>query len=215
MSDTQTLITRLSSEVNAKKPMQSATYQTFRLMAVLALYAVATQSVIGIRTDLSLQFTRIYFTAEIILLAALAVSSVIASVIAMYPDSYQKPKLLLLPYAIFILLTFLIGFQLFLPPDANMVMPLPDSHTVECALCIGVVAIVPSAIIFAIIRKGASVHPLQAGSFAVLSASAIGCLTLRLAEAIDSIPHLVIWHYLPTIIFACIGALIGKCLLKW
>jgi hypothetical protein len=59
------------------------------------------------------------------------------------------------------------------------------------------------------------VHPLQAGAFAVLTASTIGALTLRLAEENDSIVHLVQWHYLPTLFFAVLGAFAGKWLLKW
>jgi len=76
-------------------------------------------------------------------------------------------------------------------------------------------AIVPAALIFALLRKGASVRPLRAGSFAVLAASGLGCLTLRLSEANDSLVHLVDWHYLPTLLFAVIGALVGRYLLRW
>ena len=85
----------------------------------------------------------------------------------------------------------------------------------ECALCIGSVALIPSALIFALLRKGASVRQFQAGSFAVLAASSIGCLTLRLAEANDSMMHLASWHYGPTVLFAALGAALGKILLKW
>jgi hypothetical protein len=68
---------------------------------------------------------------------------------------------------------------------------------------------------FVLLRKGASIRQLQAGSFAVLTATAIGCLTLRLSEENDSIMHLLQWHYLPTLLFAALGALAGKWLLKW
>jgi hypothetical protein len=85
----------------------------------------------------------------------------------------------------------------------------------ECALCIAAVALIPSALLFALIRKGATIRPLQAGSFAVLAASSVGGLTLRLAEANDSLMHLVVWHYLPALLFATLGAVIGKKLLRW
>ena len=79
----------------------------------------------------------------------------------------------------------------------------------DCALCIGSVAMLPSLLLFGILRRGATVRPMQAGIFAVLAASAIGCLTLRLSEANDSLAHLLLWHYLPTLIFAALGAVIG------
>jgi hypothetical protein len=49
----------------------------------------------------------------------------------------------------------------------------------------------------------------------VLAASGVGCLTLRLAELNDSIEHLLQWHYVPTLLFAAGGAMIGKWLLRW
>lgn len=215
MTDTETLIARLSREANTPTKLRSPTYWGVRLIAVLIVYAAGAQLCLGLRPDLAMQISRPFFAAEISLLVALLLTSAIASILAMYPDAYQKPKLLMLPYAVFLLMLGLVAIQLLLPPDGRMVMPLPGAHALECALCIGAVALVPSAVIFSLLRKGASVHPLQAGSFAVLAASAIGCLTLRLAEENDSMMHLASWHYGPTLLFAALGALIGKYLLKW
>jgi hypothetical protein len=133
----------------------------------------------------------------------------------MYPDAYQKPRLLKLPYGLFILVFALNMVQLFMPLDERMVMPSPEAHAMECAICIAALALIPSAFIFALLRKGASVRQSQAGSFTVLAASAMGCLTLRLAEDNDSIMHLLQWHYVPTFLFAMIGVFLGKWLLKW
>ena len=215
MMDSETLIARLSSEAASPTPVRAPRYWATRLLAVLVAYDAVTQLCLGLRRDLAMQMNRPFFVVEIALLVALLLTSATASVLAMYPDAYQKPKLLKLPYAAFTLLLALVVFQLWMLLDARMVMPLPGAHAMECALCIGSVALVPSALIFAILRQGASVHPLQAGSFAVLAASSIGCLTLRLSEANDSMMHLVSWHYGPTLLFAAFGAGIGRFLLKW
>lgn len=216
MNNTADLIASLSAEAKSMKKMATPYYWALRLLAVLALYAIGCQLFLGLRLDLGMQFSRPLFALEIVLLSLLLLSSAIASILAMYPDAYQKPQLLKLPYAVFALLVALMGFQLLMPTDARMVMPEgADVHAMECALCIASFALVPSALIFALLRKGAPVHQLQAGSFAVLAASAIGCLTIRLAEANDSIIHLVQWHYVPTLFFAALGALAGKWLLKW
>lgn len=215
MTDTQTLIDRLSKDAALPKVLRSPRYWVALLLIVLAVYGIAAQLFLGLRPDLALQLGRPLFVAEIGLLVALLLASVIASVLAMYPDSYQQPKLLRLPYVAFLLLVGLVAIQLFMPLDTRMVMPLPGAHAMECAICIGAVALVPSAAIFALLRKGASVRQFQAGSFAVLAATAIGCLTLRLAEANDSMMHLVSWHYLPTLLFTILGAFIGKYVLRW
>lgn len=216
MNNTADLIASLSAEAKPVKKARAPGYWVIRLLAVLVVYAIGCQLFHGLRPDLGTQFTRPFFALETLLLTLLLIASTIASVLAMYPDAYQKPKLLKLPYAFFALLVALMGFQLLMPHDARMVIPGGVGvYAMECALCIASVAFIPSALIFALLRKGASVRQLQAGSFAVLTASSIGCLTIRLAEANDSIIHLVQWHYVPTLLFAALGALAGKRLLRW
>lgn len=215
MTDTKKLIARLASEAHKVKQLPPPSYRAICLIAVLVIYGVAIQLALGFRPDLAMQFSRPYFSAETILLSTLLLSSVIAAVVAMAPDSYQKPKLLMLPYGIFLLLVFLLIIQFFLPQDPRIAMPKPGAHAMECALCIAAVSLIPSALIFAFLRNGATVRQSQSGSFAVLAASSLGCLTLRLAEANDSIQHLLLWHYMPTLLFAIIGAYIGKWLLRW
>ncbi len=70
-----------------------------KLFVVLAIYGAAVQIHLGLRADLRAQFARPLFDLEIFLLVALALGSVIAATIAMYPDAYQKPGWLKLPYA--------------------------------------------------------------------------------------------------------------------
>ena len=214
--NTADLIASLSAEAKPAKRARTPSYWAFRLMAFFALYAVGCQFFLGFRSDLGLQLTRPLFAVEALLLSMLLLSSMVAAVLVIYPDAYQKPQLLKLPYLISALLVVLMGIQLGMPTDSRMIMPeRADVHAIECALCIASVALIPSALIFGLLRKGANVHPFQAGSFAVLASSAIGGLTLRLAEENDTIMHLVQWHYIPTLLFAALGAFAGKWLLKW
>lgn len=213
--NTNDLIASLSAEAKTSKPLPALKILGLSVLTVLAIYTVGAQLFLGLRPDLSLQLTRPFFLSEIVLLALLTITSAVAAVLAMYPDAYQKPQLLKLPYAIFLALVGLILFQLLMPHDPRMAMPEGDIHTIECALCIAGAALIPSALLFALLRKGASIRPLQAGSFAVLAASSVGGLTLRLAEENDSLMHLVSWHYVPTLLFAALGAVIGKKLLRW
>ena len=214
MSDTGDLIRQLSQEASPHAPLRSPGVLGARLLAVLMVYGMGAQAFLGLRPDFAMQFMRPLFTLEIALLAALLIASATASVLAMYPDAYQKPIPLKLPYGVFFLLLILVGLQIFMPHDARMAVP-KTTHGMECALCIASVALIPSALLFALLRKGASIRQFQAGTFAVLAASSIGCLTLRLAEENDSLAHLATWHYGPTLLFATIGAFLGKWLLKW
>lgn len=215
MTNTSDLIASLSAQAKPTKKLRSPAYWAVRMLAVLAVYGAGTQIFLGLRPDLSQQLSRPFYACEVATLVLLLIASALAAVLAMYPDAYQKPRLLKLPYGLFILVFALNMVQLFMPLDERMVMPSPEAHAMECAICIAALALIPSAFIFALLRKGASVRQSQAGSFTVLAASAMGCLTLRLAEDNDSIMHLLQWHYVPTFLFAMIGVFLGKWLLKW
>ncbi|MFN7835197.1 MAG: DUF1109 domain-containing protein [Burkholderiaceae bacterium] len=215
MKNVDELIGRLSREALPVNPLGKPIPAGARLSFVLLAYAVGTQAVLGLRTDLALQFTRFAFVAEIALLLSLLIAGATACVLSAYPDAYQRPRWLTLPYAAFAILLGLLAVELVLPGDHRMVILSPGMSGMECAFCIAAVALLPSAWIFMLLRKGASVHPWQAGVFAVLTASAVGCLTLRLSEANDSLLHVVGWHYLPTVLFAMLGAWLGKRLLSW
>lgn len=213
--DMQQLIQDLSQDAKPDVPNFAPERWVQYLICVIAMYGLIAQTLLGIRTDLATQFTRPLFVAEIVLLVALVVSGAVASVLSMYPDAYQKPKWLAVPFGVFAALVALVGSQIYMPLDTRMVIPEHAMQGMECTICIASFSIIPSALIFSLIRKGANVHPFLAGALAVLTASAVGCLTLRLSEMNDSLMHLALWHYLPTLAFACVGALLGKWILKW
>lgn len=216
MADTQELIARLSGEAKLSGRLSKPSSFARATILALAAYAVASTFYLEIRPDLMMQFSRPLFLLECLLLLGLTVSSVMAAIYSMYPDNYQQSVWLKLPYLLFAALVLFIAFQMPMPTDARMVIPTgPDVHEMECALCIAILSILPSAIIFTLLKRGATAHPFQSGAFAVLASSGLGSLALRLAEANDSVMHLAIWHYLPTFLFSVIGALIGKWLLKW
>lgn len=215
-TDTQELIAKLSQEVSSKTALRSPAWFGTRLTAVLAIYGIGVQFFLHIRPDITIQLGRLTYTLEITLLTALFLFSAVAAVLSMYPDLYQKSYILRVPYILFALLLGSILFQLVaMPHDPRMVISPPVRHGMECTLCIASLALIPSALIFALLKKGASVTPLHAGFFAILTTTGMSCLMLRLAEANDSLIHLLTWHYLPTLIFAIIGAIIGKFLLRW
>ncbi len=214
--DTQQLISNLCQDPSSKRMMQTPAWYAVRLIAVLGLYAIAAQVCLHIRPDIAVQLARPNYTIEIVLLLSLIISSAIAAILSMYPDMHQKPWVLKVPYVIFTLLALFVLSQIAMAhDDPRMALPPPGAHAMQCTLCIGTTALLPAAIIFALIRRGASLTRLHSGAFAVLSATGIGCLTLRLSEANDSLMHLATWHYLPTLLFALIGAMISKRLLSW
>lgn len=215
MSDIDKLIDTLSADSAVVKPMTAPAALCARLGAVLTAYALVVVLAQGIRVDFVLQLARPFFVLEIVLLLTIAVTALRAAVLLAYPDGYQHPKAHYWPLAAAGLLVTMLTAHGLAPPDARMIIPQGSAHAMECALCIGATAIIPAALLFLALKKGASTHPLQAGAYAVLAAASIGCLTLRMTEANDSLAHLAMWHYAPTVLFAVLGAALGKALLRW
>lgn len=215
MTKIPNLITKLSNEIKPIEPLRKPTSLTLKLLAALVFYTVVLQIFLGLRDDLFVQITRPLFLAEIGLMFLLFFTAVLAAVLAMYPDLYQKSHLLKLPYVILFFLSLILAAQFFLPIDERMILPQIVTHQMMCTSCILLLSLAPAALIFIILQKGATLVAMQSGIFTVLAASALGCLMLRLSEMNDSISHLLIWHYLPIIFFSLIGALFGRWLLKW
>lgn len=213
--NTQQLISSLAQDTLSAKQLPTPQYIALRLCSILFVYAIVIGFTLGLRSDLSLQFHRPFFLTEIFLLLSLVFSSIFSAVLLLFPDLYQKKYALYWPLYILGAFVLLLVLQSFLPLDARMVVPIGKVHAMECTICIASIAMIPSALIFVLLRKGASVHPFLSGSYTMIASSSIGCLMLRLAEANDSILHLTLWHYIPTLIFASLGALIGKIFFKW
>lgn len=211
--NTNELIASLSKQAPAQQ-LGTPRYYVLRLIAVLVTYAVGAQLALGLRPDVLAQLTQPAFTIEILLLLLLSASSVCCAVLSMYPDMHQRnPAVLNMPFVSFALLAAFILLQLLLQQELLSVTL--TMHGIECAICIAIVAVIPSALIFALLRKGTSIHALSSGAFAMLAAAGIGGLTLRLSEVNDSLMHVAGWHYLPTLLCAGFGAWIGKIVLKW
>jgi hypothetical protein len=213
MTNTNDLIQALSAQVTPVKRLRPRRYAIF-LLLLLFIYAFCAQCWLdGLRSDLLLQLTRPLFIVELLMLLAMLTSASIAAVYAMLPDRARQKTMMRLPYVFSAGMFVLVIIQLLLPPDARMVMNGLNTH--ECTLYIALSSSLPAVLIFVLLRKGASVMPMQAGLLALIASVSVGAITLRLAEANDDMIHLLSWHYLPSIFFASLGALIGRFLLRW
>lgn len=216
MSRTDDLVMQLSKGATPKPPLR-LTVLAPAVFAVLIVYAFGAQFYLGLRPDLAAQFSNPFFIAENGLLFVLALCGALASLHALYPDMLQRQWMIVTPFIIFSALVVLLTVSGMRdnPSLAMDFLAHENFAGMECTLCIGALSIIPSALLFALLRKGATTRPLVAGAIATLTAAAIGGLVLRLAEPADSSAHFILWHYLPTLTFSGLGALLGKFLLRW
>jgi len=182
------------------------------IWTILALVIAAVISVaIGIRHDISDKINSGIFIFEIVTaLAAGFLAALVASWLSI-PGAKQQKTLIWLPFIPITMLFGIAGYQIFLMP-----VHLSDvEESVHCAADIIMVAAVPAIALFAMLKLAASTRNVLTSIMAVLSVGAFGYLCSRLICPNDEISHVIMWHYLPTLLIASIGAFVGFRILKW
>lgn len=211
MANINELIDKLAQDGAAVKPAHHPVLLSLEWIAVAVFYLAIALMISGFRTDLMLKLHETWFAAELAALAGIFVATSLSAALLSFPDLHQMRRVALVPamtFALFALVMFF-AWRADSPPS------LPPVHGLECTLSITLLAVLPAAWTFYVMRKFASTHHYWAGSIALLSAFSVGALWLRLYEQTDSIMHVIEWHYLPMIIIGLAGMWLGKSILKW
>jgi len=205
------LIKNLSKDVD-KVTLKNPAYYFFYAGFILIIYVSLSQCYLGFRSDLSSRILEVNFLLEITLLSLIALSGLIGSILTIYPDAYQKKIFLKIPIILSAILLAWLFFRIFFD---SKIYQTESTHNIECSICIAALSFLPALLIFILIKRGATTNPKNSGFLAILTATSIGCLIIRIAEINDLANHLLIWHYLPSLIFSCLGVFVGKYLLRW
>ena len=211
MASVDELINSLTEKAVPTRPAATPFMLFLKWSAYAVVYIAVLLFFFGLRDDIRTQLHFSLFRFEIGSLMGILLTSLLSATTLSFPDMHQKNFIAGLPLIPLILFVNVLYAQWLndVPPAA-----LPD-HDVICLLCISMFSVLPAAIIIQVLRQQATTHYYATGSVALLAASSLGCLTLRLSEKTDSILHLVEWHYLPMIGFSLLGLWLGRRYLKW
>lgn len=211
MDATEKRIASLVARAERVKPAANPILLWLKWMGVALTYIVLSLIALGVRPDLMAQLHSGYFIVEIGLLIGIVATTALSAALLAFPDMYQRSRWVFAPLGVFALFVIAIFFAW----HADQPPAPPPVHSIECTLTIALLALLPAAWMFAVMRKLASTHRYMSGAVVMLSAFSIGAITLRLSEQTNSIMHVIEWHYLPMIGVAIIGVWLGKVLLKW
>jgi len=211
MGNINELIDKLALDGAAVKPAHHPVLLSLEWIVIAVSYLAVALMITGFRPDLIARLHQPWFAAEIAALAAIFISTSLSAALLSFPDLYQKGRIVLAPAITFALFTLVMFFSW---RADNPPSPLP-AHDIECTISITMMAVLPAAWIFYVMRKFACTHHYWAGSVALLSAFSVGALWLRLYEQTDSITHVIRCHYLPMIAVGLLGVWLGKITLKW
>jgi hypothetical protein len=211
MMRTDQLIAELSRDV---KPVRarSALWLLMRWLLISGAYLALLLAFYHVRPDLAARLHSPLFALEISSLAGVALASGVSAVALSYPDLRQKPWQAYAPLPFLALFVGVLATQWWFdssPPETG------TDHTYQCLLCIALFSLAPTLLMLLQQRAQATIHAGWAGAVALLASSSLGALTFRLSEKSDSIPHMILWHYLPLAGFGLIGVALGRKWLKW
>jgi hypothetical protein len=211
MEKTDALIASLvQTAMPAKRTAHPGTMFAWWLVGCLA-YIVLVLCFMGVRDDIAAKLHAPEFIGELAILLCIMMSAALSAVVLSFPDMFQKRWFAYSPLAPLAAFIGMLGYQWMNEPVTTIAPPSGE----ECLLCITLLSLLPGACLLYMLRKLAGVHYYVSGAIALIAASSVGCITLRLSEKTDSMHHLVEWHYMPMIGFGIIGVLLGRNLLKW
>lgn len=84
-----------------------------------------------------------------------------------------------------------------------------------CSYEILLMALLPLALIFFVLKRGASVHPVRSGMMAATSATMMGTLVLQVICQAASSVHVLAFHFGAVFLISVIGAFLGTIFLRW
>ena len=209
MRNLEQLVNELSGDAGPTRPAPHPFLLSLKLFGAAAVYLAVALAISGLRPDLAQALQQPWYVAELLALLLLFAAATTSAALLSFPDLHQKRALAYAPVVAFALfaLTMLLAWRADTAPH--------PVHDIECTISITLVALLPAAWTFYLLRGYASTHPDWAGSIALLAAFGTGALWLRLQEANDSVAHVVLWHYLPMLLAGFIGWILGRRLLRW
>lgn len=210
---TDDLIERLSSNPGVAVPLpRPALRLAFWLVPSLAFMAlvVASQS---LRPDIAQAVASPRWLGEQALALATALAAALAALMLALPGRSRRWALLPVAPGAAWLATLGMGCLRDLQMLGRGGLSLtPD---LECFVYISLIASVPTVILLAQLRRGATLAPGLAGALAVLAAAALGGFGLRLFHAQDLGLMVLVWQVGSVLALTLLGALAGPRLLGW
>jgi hypothetical protein len=205
------LIAQLSADLPGGKPQSSMVRLALRWLLLALGYIAVLLLLTGVRGDWSRALQQMTFWLEVGALLAVILSTWSSVAVLGYPDLKQRRAFIYLPFVSLLLF----GVSLILIALSPPAVIEPSAHSWRCCWEILLVGAAPALWVLFGLRQLASTHPRLAGWTLVLHGLAIGALWLRLAESTNSLSHVLIWHYLPMLLFSLGGLWLGRRMLRW
>lgn len=209
---TEDLIQTLAQDAT----VQRLPHPGFRAMIWLAIstaYIAGFVAVVGLRPDIAVQLADPRFLVEV---GAAYMTSMMAAAAAFCAGCPGRPI-----WERYAPVPFLIVWLASLGEGCwrDWVRSGSDGLTLQpdfiCFPLILAISIVPTLLIFIMIRRAAPIAPIATTGLATLAAGSLAAVALRLFHAQDASLMVLVWQFGSVALLAGLGALFGPSLLRW
>jgi hypothetical protein len=205
---TEDLIVALAGEATPVRPLRPPSHRVLGWVLVSVPVVAAFVLAAGVRPDLAARLQEWGHLGWWCLMAALAIVSAALALATSVPDDRRSPIVGVLPAGLAAVWAATLVTRLLSGPGPALSLAAGDAHFV-CALQIVFMAIVPGLVLLLMTRHGASTGPRSTGVLTLAAAGAAGACGASLICPIDRGMHHLLWHFLPVVSLAALGALAG------
>lgn len=208
------LIQNLSKDL---KPFQSAEKLTSYLLkwtGYTFVVLILSYLLLPVRHDITTQLETIRYHIENVLWFVASMTSGIAFYYSCFPQKMKST--IWLPSLFSIALLFLIVLSGL--DTQHMGHEFQNEMSLwrgRCGFITFLVSVIHSGFLGNWAHKAAPRDSAQAGFWAALSGSSMGCLFMQVVCVHHNTLHLMLWHFLPLAVICFLGQWLGKNLLRW
>jgi len=205
----ENLIKDLVSDLKPLKVVKFNFIDFFKIISVALFCIFAAVSILGLRFDFKAQTLNLKYLFDTFLLLLLGTLSTIAALFLSIPSPNNK-NIYKWPFLILLLILGSTGYSFLTTSDPFLYL----GHGFTCVYEIISLSILPSAILFFLIRKAAALKRDLIGLLVLISGLSFGLLGTQLTCSDETPLHILFWHILPTFIVMLCGIFIARMFIK-
>ncbi len=205
---TDKLIHLLAEQSSAVKPLASPLRRVVRALSGAFFCVAIGVALLGLRADLETAIWEFSFIAQAVATIALACLSAVAAFLMSVPGR-SSSWVRSVPFVTVVVWLLVIVLGVFTSGESSR------GFHFACMRDIIVLAVIPGAYLFFMLKRAAPLELGRVGFFTALAAAAFGALGAQFICHDHRLIHMLLWHYLPVIALGAIGAWLGRRLLRW
>lgn len=204
-SKTVELINNLSVQLKPVKVITFTVRDFLKVVAAGFLCLFSAIAILGLRKDFSDQILSVRFVLESLLLIILGMVSTVAAFSLSVP-ALEGQRLYKVPIIAFTIILVSAGYSLLSSSTPFLYL----GHGFSCMAEVTSISILPTSILFYLIRRAATLKRDLVGMLVLFSGISFGLLGVQLT-CIDGTPlHLILWHILPSLALMVFGISLAR-----